>query len=121
MLMINASESAMESMSPEEIREIGAAVGRFDEELTAAGKNIGSIRLHPPATASTLKVRGGKVLTTDGPFAESKEQLGGIYLVEADDQSEALDIAARLPTATFSTIEVRPILGIDVRRMLQEW
>jgi hypothetical protein len=90
-------------------------------ELSDAGKNLGSVRLQPAATATTVRVRGGNVLTSDGPFAESKEQLGGIYLVEADDLEEAKDIAARLPTATFSTIEVRSIVGIDPRRAVQAW
>jgi hypothetical protein len=77
MLMIHADESGMGSMSPDVVGEVTAEVDRFDEELTKAGQNIGSVRLQPSAMATTVRVRDGKTLTTDGPFIESKEQLGG--------------------------------------------
>ncbi|MGE5325047.1 MAG: YciI family protein [Actinomycetota bacterium] len=74
-------------------------------------KNIkGGNALQPTGTALTVRVRNGKTSTTDGPFAETKEQLGGFYLVEARDQKEAADIAAKIPGARFGSIEVRPIL-----------
>ena len=120
-LLIHADESGMGDMAPEDVGNITEAVGQFDEEISNAGQNIGSVRLQPSATATVVRVRGGKTLSSDGPFAESKEQLGGIYLVEAKDRDEALDIASRLPTATFATVEVRPVQGIDLRRVLQAW
>jgi hypothetical protein len=84
-------------------------------EYQAFGKEFaGAIRggnaLQPTSTAATVRVRDGKRLTTDGPFAETKEQLGGFYLVEAKDRDEAVAIAAKIPGARFGSIEVRPIL-----------
>ena len=67
----------------------------------------------PVATATTVQVRGGQVLTTDGPFAETKEQLGGFYILECKDLDEALEYAARIPTAKHGSIEVRPVLEIQ--------
>jgi hypothetical protein len=78
-------------------------------ELRAAGKYVGGNPLQPTATATTVRVRDGKTQMTDGPFAETKEQLGGYFLIEAADLDEATRIAARLPTARFGSIEVRPI------------
>jgi hypothetical protein len=80
----------------------------FGKEFAAAIK--GGNALQPTNTASTVRVRDGKPLTTDGPFAETKEQLGGYYLVEANDKDEALRMAAKIPGARFGSIEVRPIM-----------
>jgi len=80
----------------------------FGKEFAAAIK--GGNALQPTTTAATVRVRDGKLLTTDGPFAETKEQLAGYYLVEAGTQAEALAIAARIPGARFGSIEVRPIM-----------
>ena len=91
------------------------AAKHFDEyrEFTAAVRTSGHFlacnRLLPPAEAVTVRVRNGDVLTTDGPYAETKEQLGGYYLVEAQDKEEAVRIAARIPGATIGCVEVRPI------------
>ncbi len=87
-----------------ESREFGACRKEF------AGKILGSNALQPISTARTVRVRDGKCLTTDGPFAETKEQLGGYYLVEAAHADEAIAIAARIPWARSGSIEVRPIL-----------
>ena len=85
------------------------------EEYQAFGKQHaraikGGNALKSTATAATVRIRDGKVLTTDGPFAETKEQLGGYYLVEARDQEEAVAIAAKIPAARFGSVEVRPIM-----------
>jgi hypothetical protein len=80
----------------------------FGKEFAPAIK--GGNALQPTGTATTVRVRNGKALTTDGPFAETKEQLGGFYLVEARDQKEAEAIAAKIPGARFGSIEVRPIM-----------
>ena len=80
----------------------------FGKEFAPAIK--GGNALQPTGTATTVRVRNGKSLTTDGPFAETKEQLGGFYLVEARDQKEAEAIAAKIPGARFGSIEVRPIM-----------
>jgi hypothetical protein len=81
----------------------------FGQWLQSSGHSIGNNRLQPIDTATTVRVRNGKVATTDGPFAETREQLGGYYLVEAKDLDEAVQIAARIPSAQFGSIEVRPI------------
>lgn len=80
----------------------------FGKDFASAIK--GGNALQPTATATTIRVRDGKVLTTDGPFAETKEQLGGFYLVEAKDQAEAAAMAAKIPGARFGSVEVRPVM-----------
>ena len=85
-----------------------AEYNAFGKEFATAIK--GGNALQPTATATTVRVRDGKLLTTDGPFAETKEQLGGFYLVEANDQKHAEAMAAKIPGARFGSIEVRPIM-----------
>jgi hypothetical protein len=85
-----------------------AAYGAFGKEFAAAIK--GGNALKPTATATTVRVRDGKRLTTDGPFAETTEQLGGFYLIEAQDLDEAIHIASKIPGARTGSIEVRPIM-----------
>jgi len=87
---------------------IDAALG-YTDELRRSGHYIASDALQPVRTARTIRVRGGKVSTTDGPFAETKEQLGGFFLVEAKDMDEACAIASRFPAARIGIIEVRPV------------
>ena len=84
----------------------------YDEQIRASGKCVSSEALQPVATATTVRVRGGKVSITDGPFAETKEQLAGFYLIEARDLNEAIQIAAKIPPAEVGCIEVRPIRPI---------
>ncbi|MDX1435356.1 MAG: YciI family protein [Anaerolineales bacterium] len=115
LLLIHGAENPVEGLSPEQITEIIAGVERFDREITGAGQNLGSIRLQPAGAASVVRLRQGEAITTDGPFMEAKEQLGGIYIIEAEDQAEAVRIAQKLPMAGHGTIEVRPVLGIDLR------
>lgn len=83
--------------------------GVFGEEMGRRGVLVGGERLRPTSTATTVQVRDGKVLTSDGPFAETKEQIGGFFLVECGDLDEAIDVAAQIPGARHGTIEVRPI------------
>lgn len=109
LLMIYADEADRADKTPEEMQGYLAAYGEFTKELQEAGKMIAGDALEPVSTATTVRVRDGKTLTVDGPFAETKEQLGGYYLVEADDLDDALAIAAKIPTATHGSIEVRPI------------
>jgi len=91
------------------------AARHFDEyrEFTTAVRESGNLvacnRLLPPATATTVRVRDGRISTTDGPYAETKEQLGGYYLIEAKDSEEAIRIAARIPGAWIGCVEVRPV------------
>lgn len=81
-------------------------------ELHAAGQYVGASPLHPTATATSVRVRDGKSLVTDGPFAETREQLGGYFMVEAKDLDDAIAIAARIPMAKKGTVEVRPVVEI---------
>jgi hypothetical protein len=81
----------------------------FTESLRSEGRLIACNRLLPPDAAVTLRVRGGKISTTDGPFAETKEHLGGYYVIEARDLNEAIQVAARIPGARIGCVEVRPI------------
>jgi hypothetical protein len=82
-------------------------------DLHAEGKYLGASPLHSIATATSVRVRDGKRLVTDGPFAETREQLGGYYLIDAADQAEAIEIAARIPGVHKGTIEVRPVMDLD--------
>ncbi|MGE3425017.1 MAG: YciI family protein [Dehalococcoidia bacterium] len=84
----------------------------FDQSVRSSGQCIASEALEPVATATTVRVRGGKVSVTDGPFAETKECLAGFYLIEARDLNEAIQIASRIPPAQIGSIEVRPVRPI---------
>ena len=85
----------------------------FTDAIDTEGISLGGKALNSIATATSVRVRGSEVLVTDGPFAETKEQLGGFYLVECDDLDEAIAAAARIPSAVRGTIEIRPILDIE--------
>ncbi len=85
----------------------------FTQDIVKAGKFKAGDRLEPASTATTVRVRNDKTLTTDGPFAETREQLGGYYIVEANDLDEAISIAARIPGARHGCVEVRPIGRVD--------
>jgi hypothetical protein len=90
--------------------EVHNAYGEFTQGIVQSGHMRGGNALQASTTATTVKVRDGKTLTTDGPFAETREQLGGYYLIEAKDLDEAAAIAARIPGAKSGSIEVRPVL-----------
>jgi hypothetical protein len=94
----------------------------FDEEVRRSGHCVASEALQPVATATTVRVRNGKVSVTDGPFAETKECLAGFYMIEARDLNEAIQIASKIPPAQVGSVEVRPIRPIreTVRATLQE-
>ncbi len=93
----------------EAVHEMYAAYGRFTEELVAAGKLGSAAELANPAEAKSVRVKDGRSIVTDGPFAEVREQLGGLYIIDADDMHEAVAWAAKVPSAPFGTIEVRPL------------
>ena len=82
-------------------------------QLSAAGQYLAAAPLHPTSTATSVRVREGKRLVTDGPFAETREQLGGYFLVDARDLDEAIDIAGRIPGARLGTVEIRPVMEIS--------
>jgi hypothetical protein len=98
--------------TPDEQAEVMAAYNAFTEHIRSKNAYLGGEALEPTPTATTVRVRDGQTLTTDGPFAETKEALGGYYLVEAKDLDEAIDFAARIPGAKTGSIEVRPIWEI---------
>ena len=108
-LCLIAAEQVMEQMEP------GFAARHYDEyreftdDIRKSGHLVSSNRLVPPAGAVTLRVRQGKVMTTDGPFVETKEQFGGYYVIQARDMNEAIQVAARIPGARYGCVEVRPI------------
>ena len=110
LLMIYQNEKEWAAHTETEVQKIYQEYGQLRQELTASGQWVGGSQLHPIATASSVRVRDGKPLITDGPFAETHEQLGGYFLVEAKNLDEALAIAARIPSAREGTIEVRPIV-----------
>lgn len=93
--------------------DIMAEYGQFNQDAVAAGVFKAGDALMPVNTASSVRVRGGNAAVTDGPFAETKEALGGYYLLECADLDEALKWAAKIPTAKFGTIEVRPLMVFD--------
>ncbi len=109
MLMICSDEAAEAAMSPEESSAVMAEYGAFAEEMGTRGVLQGGERLRPTSDATSVQVREGEVLTSDGPFAETKEQIGGYFVVECKDLDEAIEVAAKIPTARAGTVEVRPI------------
>ncbi len=109
MALIYGDEAAWESLSEEEERSVMAEYGTFGERASAAGQLAGGEQLAPTGTATTVRVRGGETLVTDGPYAEVKEALGGYFLLECGSMDEAIDYAARIPGAEHGAIEVRPV------------
>jgi len=109
LLMIYAPEQEIGAMSPAEGEALLAEYGSFGEEMGRRGILQGGERLRPTADTTTVQVRDGNVLTADGPFAETKEQIGGYFVVECGDLDEAIAVAAKIPGARHGTIEVRPI------------
>jgi len=107
-LLIHSAENG--SASDDELQSMIAQYGKFTEDLRGSGAMVGGDQLQPSVTAKSVRVRDGKTLVTDGPFAETKETLGGYYLIEAGSEQEALDWAARIPGAQWGTIEVRGVV-----------
>jgi hypothetical protein len=108
--MIYDAEQAWNDMPEAERTKMLGEYRELTQSLKAAGHHLGGNALQPVHTATTVRVRDGKTSITDGPFAETREQLGGFYLIEAKDLDEATAIAARIPSARIGSIEVRPIL-----------
>ena len=109
MLLIYHEEQAWHGLSESERQRIYGEYRQLSQEIMASGNHLGGSELHPSSTATSVRVRDGKQLVTDGPFAETKEQLGGYFLIEASNLDEAIAIAARIPSAQMGTIEVRPV------------
>src|ERR1700736_2559881 len=109
LLMIYRSEAEAGKMDAAARQKMTAEYGAFTQSIIQSGNFKAGDALQPTTTATTVRVRDGKTLTTDGPFAETREQLGGYYMIEAKDLHAALAIAARIPGARFGSVEVRPI------------
>ena len=110
MLLVYMNEQAM---SDEERERCYVESARLTQELNTTGQYVAAGPLHPVATATSVSVREGKRIVTDGPFAETREQLGGYYVVEAKDLDEAIAIAERVPPAKYGTVEIRPVMEIS--------
>ena len=113
-LLIYASEQEWANQSEEESQAQFQEYMAFTKDIVDRGIYQSGEALQATATATTVRVRDGETLTTDGPFAETKEQLGGYYVVEAKDLDEAIEIAARIPDVRRGSIEVRPVMEIDM-------
>jgi hypothetical protein len=110
--LIYDDERAWERLPPAESEKIIGEFHAFTEAVKKSGHYLGGNALAPTQAATTVRVRQGKLATTDGPFAETKEQLGGYYLLTARDLNEAIQLAARIPGARFGSVEVRPVLEL---------
>ena len=108
-LCLICAEKVMEQLSESEAEKHFDEYTQFTNDIRSSGHYIDCNRLQPPGAATTVRVRNGRVSTTDGPFAETKEQLGGYYVIEARDLNEAIHIASRIPGARIGCVEVRPI------------
>ena len=113
MCLIYDAESTWNAMSEEERNTVFGEYMAFTESIRSSGNYVSGDALQPTGTATTVRIRNGETLVTDGPFAETKEQLGGYYLIEAKDVDEALKIAERIPSARYGSIEVRPVMVFE--------
>ena len=120
-LCLICAETVMEQMSPAEVEQHFREYAQFTRDIKRSGHFVSANRLKPAADATTVRVRNGQMTVTDGPFAETKEQFGGYYIIEARDLNEAIQVAAKIPGARFGSVELRPIaddlqtraLGLD--------
>jgi hypothetical protein len=116
LLLIYHTEAQAAKLREQDMGAMYQEYGKLIGELSKNGKYLGGHELKPTSSASTVRVRDGKKLITDGPFAETKEQLGGYFLVEAADLDEALAISARIPSARDGSVEVRPVVVQEVKQ-----
>ena len=112
MLMLYRDELVMEKMALAERQQIYDEMVEISDELASRGQYLSGSPLLPSSAATSVRVRDGKPLVTDGPFAETREQLGGYFLIDARDLDEAIGIAAKIPGARVGTIEIRPLLEL---------
>jgi|SRR5690242_2229485 len=110
LLLIYDREQDWSKLSEAEQGQMYSEYMKFSQDIKESGNYITGAQLHPVSSATSVRIRGNEQLVTDGPFAETHEQLGGYYLVEAKDIDEAISLASRIPSARFGTIEVRPLV-----------
>jgi hypothetical protein len=118
--LIYENEKAWETMPPADSEAIMNEYFGFTESIRKNGKYVAGEALQPTSTATTVRVRNGKISTTDGPFVETKEQLGGFYMIDAQDLNDAIQVAAKIPSARVGAIEVRPVVDFSAERARQE-
>lgn len=111
--LIYENEQVLAKMPKDQADAVFGEYFTFTDDIKKAGQHLGGEALQPVASATTVRVRNGKIATTDGPFAETKEQLGGYYLINAKDLNEAIKVAAKIPAARTGSVEVRPIMEFD--------
>jgi hypothetical protein len=114
MLLIYDEEQLWGKLSEAERQKIMGEYGQFTQQIKSNGRYVAGSQLQPTSAATSVRVRDGKRLLTDGPFAETREQLGGYYLIDAADLDEAIALAARIPSARLGTVEVRPLVEVSV-------
>jgi hypothetical protein len=112
MLFIYASETDYVQMTSKERSAIMRSHGNFAQEAMQRGILMGGAPLQPTSTARTIRVRNGKTMVTDGPFAETKEQLAGTYILDCKNMDEAIELATKIPDALYGSIEIRPVLEV---------
>src|SRR5216117_124472 len=112
MLLVHHDEKAFGQRSEAERKQMLQESVQLANQLHASGQYLSAAPLHPTTETACVRVRNGKALVTDGPFAETREQLGGYFLIDAKDLDEAINIAARIPGARKGTVEVRPVIEI---------
>src|SRR5690242_2893968 len=108
-MLIYLDETALSEKEREQCYRESA---QYAQELNAGGRYLSAVPLHPTATATSVRIRADKHMVTDGPFAETREQLGGFFLVEAADLDEAIDIASKIPAGRWGTVEIRPVVEV---------
>jgi hypothetical protein len=112
-LTIYGDEAQRENATPEQMQEVSQAYGAVSQEMQDKGVLVAGEGLYPTPTATTLRVREGDRQVTDGPFAETKEQLGGFYVLDVKDLDEAIEWAAKIPGAQLGSVEIRPVMVFD--------
>ena len=112
MCLIYGDENGAATLSEDDRNAMFAAYGEFTESIKSSGHMVGGDALHPASTATTVRVRDGETLVTDGPFAETKEQLGGFFFVQAPSFAAACEWAAKVPAARYGSVEVRPVMPV---------
>jgi len=110
---IYTDETQRENATPEQMQQVSQAYFELTQEMEQKGVLVAGDGLYPTATATTVRVRDGERNVTDGPFAETKEQLGGFYVLDVKDLDDAIEWAAKIPTAQFGSVEIRPVLVYD--------
>ena len=110
---IYTDETQRENATPEQMQQMSQAYFELTQEMEQKGVLVAGDGLYPTPTATTVRVRDGERNVTDGPFAETKEQLGGFYVLDVKDLDEAIEWAAKIPTAQFGSVEIRPVLVYD--------